>query len=389
MHRNTEETVHRLMREAIDANQIMGMNILIEQEDGELLYCQEGQADREKGTDMDQNTIFRLYSMTKPVTAAAAMVLVERGELDLCMPVGDILPSYRELTVWKDGEIIPCERPILVQDLLRMTSGLVYGDPVTGPGKATEGMFAELQMRIRTDDPMTTREFADRIADCPLAFEPGCGWRYGCSADVLGAVIEAVANMPFGEFMEREIFEPLNMEDTAFWVPEDKQERLAATYKSLGQEEMERFTETHLGITADVSTYPAFESGGAGLCSTLLDYRSFARMLLNGGTFGGRRILRSETVDYMTRPLLMPAQQKAFDLDMTALGGFSYGNLMRVCTEPRRAGFFARRGEYGWDGWLGTYFANLPEEHMTILMGVQKTDAGTFDLTRKIRNVIL
>ena len=112
-------------------------------------------------------------------------------------------------------------------------------------------------------------------------------------------------------------------------------------------------------------------------------------MLLNGGTFGGRRILRSETVDYMTRPLLMPAQQKAFDLDMTALGGFSYGNLMRVCTEPRRAGFFARRGEYGWDGWLGTYFANFPEQKLTLLLNQNVADTGTGPLTRKVRNAVL
>ena len=390
MRRNMEEDLHRIMRNAIDSNQIMGMNILIERDDGELLYCQEGFADREKGTEIDQNTIFRLYSMTKPITAAAVMLLMERGELDLCTPVGDILPSYRELTVVKDGEIVPCERPILVQDLLRMTSGLVYGDTVTIPGKATEGMFTELQMRIRTDDPMTTRELADRLSDCPLAFEPGSGWRYGSSADVLGAVIEAVSNMPFGEFLDRELFEPLNMEDTAFWVPEDKQERLAATYRTVSpDEEMERFTETHLGITADVSAYPAFEAGGAGLCSTLLDYRSFARMLLQGGRFGGRQILRRETVEYMTKPLLMPLQQKAFDLDAIALCGYSYGNLMRVCTDPRQTGYFARKGEYGWDGWLGTYFANFPKAHMTILMGMQKVDAGTFDLTRKLRNVIL
>lgn len=382
----------QIMRQAVENSEVMGVNLLVEQDGKEICYCEAGMADREAGRSLMRNTIFRLYSQTKPVTAAAAMILMERGVLDLCQPVSDFLPAYEKLTVDCSGEKKPCVQQLRVHDLLRMTSGLVYPDLNTLSGRAAAAVFVEADRRLLQENAMTTRELADALAQCPLAFEPGTGWQYGTSADVLGAVIEAASGMRFGDFLRKEIFEPLGMADTGFWVPKEKRDRLAAAYKTVvqrdGARSMVRYEGNNLAIRNDMAESPAYEAGGAGLVSTLDDYMRFARMLMQGGQLAGVRILQPETVRFMTQGRLTERQQSVFE-QWIGLDGFSYGNLMRICKEPEKAGFFAKEGEYGWDGWLGMYFANFPKEKLTILMGTQKTDAGTFSLTRKLRNVVL
>lgn len=390
-----EDKLCRVMRQYMEDNIVAGVSLLVEKDGREVLFCQEGMADREKGRPMSRDTIFRLYSQTKPVTAAAAMILMERGVLDLCQPVSDFLPAYKEQKVWRDGgaaELAAPEREMLVLDLLRMTSGLVYPDETTEPGRQTGRVLEEMCRRLGTEEEMTTREAAELLAKCPLAFAPGSSWSYGTSADVLGAVIEAASGMKFAEFLKREIFEPLGMKDTAFWVPAEKQDRLAAVYETVTEENgikrLERFTAGHLAIRNDMAAEPAFASGGAGLASTLDDYMRFARMLLRGGSLNGVRILSPETVRYLTGGELLEKQQRSFE-NWIGLYGHSYANLMRVCKNPAQAGLLTKAGEYGWDGWLGMHFANFPQENMTILLGMQKKDAGTFALTRKLRNLIL
>ena len=192
--------------------------------------------------------------------------------------------------------------------------------------------------------------------------------------------------------MEEEIFKPLGMKDTAFWVPGEKQQRLAGVYETVYDEQdrasLISYTGDNLAINHFMDHAPAYAAGGAGLASTLDDYMRFARMLRNGGCLDGRRIMKPRTVEFLTGAQLMPLQQKGFD-NWGGLTGFSYGNLMRVCKNPAQTGMLTCRGEYGWDGWLGMYFANFPEENMTILMGTQKKDSGTFSLTRKLRNLVL
>lgn len=225
-----ENMLYHVMEKGIEDNQIVGMNLLINKDGQELLYCQEGMADKEQGRQMSRDTIFRLYSMTKPVTAAAAMILMERGMLDLYEPVSSFLPAFGERKGKRASSGAP-EREIMVFDLLRMTSGLVYPDPDTEAGKAVGGVFQEAVDRLYTNHPMDTRELSEKLAKCPLAFEPGTSWRYGASADVLGAVVEVASGKRFSKFLQEEIFAPLEMEDTAFWVPEEKQKRLAAAYE--------------------------------------------------------------------------------------------------------------------------------------------------------------
>lgn len=386
-----ENHMKRVIQEAIDACDIAGVNVLAEKDGQEILYYEDGMADWEAQKPIQRDTIFRLYSQTKPITAAAAMILMERGELDLCQAVSDILPAFEGKKIVENGKFVEVKNQMLVHDLLNMTSGLSYPNEETPSGRAVGKVYEEVCARLHGDNPVTTREFADALAACPLAYEPGSSWDYGTSADVLGAVIEAVSGKKCSEFLEEELFAPLGMKDTAFWVPEEKQHRLAATYRMVckdGRRARERYTGDNLAISNAMDRPPAFESGGAGLASTLDDYMKFARMLLKGGEGNGKQILQPATVRYMTQGRLLEHQQKVMEAKMV-LDGYTYANLMRVMKEPSKAGLLAGEGEYGWDGWLGVYFANFPKEKLTILLGMQKVDAGTFALTRKIRNIIL
>ena len=196
-------------------------------------------------------------------------------------------------------------------------------------------------------------------------------------------MVEVAGKKPFARFLEEEIFQPLGMKDTAFWVPAEKRERFAQAYTQPGA--LRPYRQTHLEV-GDYDREPVFASGGAGLVSTLDDYAAFATMLLEGGRYPGGQLLQPETVRFLTSPQLGP--QPLADV-WNSLDGCSYGKLMRVMRDPGRYPGLSRMDEYGWDGWLGTYFANFPHEQMTMLMMTQRTDHGTGPLTRKLRNLLL
>ena len=381
--------IKKALRAAIDNHELAGANLLVMHKGQELLYLEDGQADLEADISIQRDSLFRLYSMTKPVTAAAVMVLFEGGMLDLNEPVSKFLPGFRNQQVAVDGNLVPVEREVTVHHLLSMTSGLVYGgeDPA---GKATEALFEEVDKRLLGEDPMGTVELANRLGKCPLAFQPGTDWRYGTSADVLGAVVEVVSGKRFGEFLKETFFDPLGMKDTGFWLTAAHQNgRMAKPYIDNGPKyPMTPYAGNHLGIIHTMDLSPAFESGGAGLVSTLDDYARFGQMLLNGGSWEGRQLLRPATVAYYGSSTLNARQQPGF-LDRFSLQGFSYGNLMRVLTEPDKASVIGSPGEYGWDGWLGCYFCNCPQDDLTFVFMTQRKDSGTLPVTRKIRNIIL
>lgn len=387
-----EERLHQIMKRAVEEKLVAGVNFLVWENGKELVYAQAGMADRENHKKMSRDTIFRLYSQSKPVTAAAAMILMERGLIDLYEPVSKFLPEYANVKVAAANGLVAPQREMLVADLLNMTSGLSYPDETTVAGKAAGLVYKVLDSRLHGENPMTTRELAEQLAHCPLAFTPGSSWLYGTSADVLAAVIEVVSGQKFSDFLDEEIFMPLGMRDTGFWVPEEKQGRLAKAYETVtmpnGENELVLYTGDNLGIRNDMASAPAYEAGGAGLVSTLDDYMKFAGMLMGDGFFDGVRVLQPGTVRFMRSCELMPAQQEAMD-NWLGLDGYSYGNLLRVCKDPAKSKMITRKDEYGWDGWLGMYFANFPNEKMTILMGTQKKDGGTFSMTRKLRNALL
>ncbi len=375
-----------LLDQAIQNGEIAGANVLIMKDGKELLYTETGYANIEEGRSFKRDTILRLYSMTKPVTATAAMILMERGLLELSRPVGDILEAFQNMEVWENGKKVPAKRNLLVKDLLCMTSGLSYGgeDPA---GQEVWRILEEIDAKLYGENALSTMEIAEKIGRCGLSFHPGDQWMYGTSADVLGAVIEKISGMRFGEFLQKEIFKPLGMKDTGFYVPKDKQCRLADAYERT-PEGVKVYVTNHLGIKYTQDKQPAFESGGAGLVSTLDDYSRFAQMLLQKGTYEGKQILQPKTVEFLTTGRLTPWQQDSLWRSWEGMYGYGYGNLMRIMEEPGMAHFNTWKGEYGWDGWLGAYFCNVPSENMTILLGCQRRDAGTMDVTKRIRNVL-
>lgn len=379
--------IRNTIRKAVENNEISGANLLIFKNEEEILYHEYGFASIEKQLPINRDTIFRLYSMTKPVTAAATMILVERGMIDLYEPVGRYLKGFRNQVVAENNTLVPAKREMRIKDLLNMTSGLLYGGECES-GKATGKIFEEIDEKLFTENALSTIEIANKLGKCPLAFHPGEYWAYGASADVLAAIIEVVSGMKYGEFIKKEIFEPLGMKDTAFFVPEEKRDRMANTYEADGKGGLVLYTDNNLGIIQNMDRKPAYEAGGAGLVSTIDDYARFSLMLMNGGCHEGVYIMNPKTVKYMTTKTLNPEQQKGF-ASWYELEGHSYGNLMRVLTDTSRAGTIGSIYEYGWDGWLGCYFANCPTDNLNFLFMTQKTDAGTMEITRKLRNIII
>lgn len=375
------EKANRILHRAVLDHEIAGGNLLVLHQGREVCYTQAGYADAEAGIAFDRDTICRIYSLSKPVTAVAAMLLVERGQLDLGQSVADFLPAYKNMMVWENGRKVPARRNIFVKDLLSMTSRLSY--PGEDPsGREMAAVFEEGDEKLYSDHPLTIMEMANKIAGCALAFHPGEKWMYGTSADIMGAVIEAVSGMPFAAFLEKEIFAPLHMEDTGFFVPPEKQHRLAKVY-ARNQNGMHVQVTNNLNIAYSTKTMPAFQSGGAGLVSTVDDIAKLAQSLLGHG----KHMLSPKTVESMTQARLLPWQKDSLWRSWDGMAGYDYGSFCRILTDPGMALLHGWEGEYGWDGWLGTYLCNSPKNDVTFLLFTQCIDAGTLEVTRRLRNL--
>lgn len=373
-----------ILAAAVDNRECAGVNVLLRRHGEEVLYTQAGMADIEAGRLIQRDSIFRLYSQSKPVTAAAVMLLCERGLIDLMDGVDKYLPGFRNpQVVDAKGNLTRAYRAPWIMELLGMTAGLSYPD-ADPAGQYAARVFEEAHEAIRKGGGIPTVEFMNRLGQQPLAFQPGTHWRYSTCADVLGAVVEVVSGKRFGDFLREELFIPLEMHDTGFYVPEEKRERFVTCYVR-GKDGLTPWT----GMNLACGVYdrdPAFESGGAGLVSTLEDYSHFADMMMNGGVWNGRRILSPASVKFLTTPQLSDDVRR----DMwDSLSGYSYGKLCRVCVEPGRVAGLALPGEYGWDGWLGTYLCNFPNEGITLLSMQNTTDTGTAGVVRKVRNAVL
>lgn len=381
-----KETLNKLLEAEVDEGRVNGASALILHKGKEVYFHAYGDADKENAVPMKRDTIIRLFSMTKPITAVATMILAERGEIDLMHPVSRYLPAFAGQTVWQEGsEPVPVSREVTLWNLLNMTSGIPYPDLSHEPGRQMDRLFRELIARRERGERVDTREYMEHIAKVPLCFQPGEKWMYGLSADVLGAVIEKVSGMSYGEFLKKELFEPLEMNDTGFFVTKEKKARFAQVYKwDKESESLLPFIGSHLGEYYEEDV--AFESGGAGLTSTIDDYSHFAMMLVNKGIYNGKRILGEKTVEFMTKNRLSEAQKVDYTWDNVL--GCGYGCLMRVLTDQGGVMLNATEGEFGWDGWTGNFVTMDPKEDLVFIYFIQRTETGTMPVIRKMRMAI-
>jgi CubicO group peptidase (beta-lactamase class C family) len=342
--------------------------ILLIQQHGKPVYSENfGVRDVATKLPMSADTIFRLYSMSKPITSVAAMTLVEDGKLKLDDPVSKYIPAFTETKVGvekrsDDGSLTlvrePLRRPITIEDLLRHTSGLTYG---FNGGNLVRRFYAEADL---FNGDLTNAEFAERIAALPLAEQPGTQWDYGHSTDVLGRVIEVVSGKTLFQFEKERLLDPLGMGDTEFYVHDEaKRSRVAEPMPD------DRMISPTTALRNPLQPRRA-EPGGSGMVGTIGDYARFAQMLLDGGTYQGRRYLKPETVALMASDHIGPETGIGRDYAYYpgATSGFGLGFAVRTAVPPNTSWPL---GEYRWDGVAGTFFFIDPADDMFAIFMVQ------------------
>ncbi len=349
-----------MLTSAINAGEMPGAVIMVAR-DGKLVYSRTlGLQDKAAGTSMREDSIFRIYSMTKPIVSVAAMMLVEQGRLSLADPVAKHIPAFAHAKVGVEStdasgapllELVDAKRPMTVQDLLRHTSGLTYG--VVGPKTAVKKLYGEANI---FSQKWRLPDFADALAKMPLQHQPGTTWEYGHSVDILGRVVEVVASMPLDRYLEQHIFTPLGMKDTAFRVAPAKHNRIA-----------EPMPDKYTGKTPaliDVRNPVTFFAGGHGLTSTAGDYLRFCQMMLNGGKLDGVRLLGPRTVRFMASNHLNESISKGTYYIPGPGYGFGLGFATRL--EYGQSTWPGSAGGFYWGGYAGTYFWIDPEQRLVV-----------------------
>jgi CubicO group peptidase (beta-lactamase class C family) len=343
------------IRNEIASGKIPGAILLIQQHGRPVWFESFGVRDVATRLPMTPDTIFRLYSMSKPITSVAAMILVEDGKLALRDPVSKYIPAFAGVKVGAARK--PLDRPVTIEDLLRHTSGLTYGFTGEGPVQqlyARSGLF---------DGDFDNAEFARRLAELPLAEQPGTVWDYGHSTDILGRIIEVISGQSLFQFEKQFLLDPLGMTDTAFYVTAPaKRPRIANPLPD------DRTSGPVIG-TWDPMLVRKWESGGAGMSGTITDYARFAQMLLNRGSFAGRRILAPETVALMTSDHIGPETGIARDRDYWPGPTSGFGLGFAVRTSQPWPGW--PPGEYRWDGVGGSFFFIDPKDDLFAILMVQ------------------
>ncbi len=382
--------LNQLLGDQVKQNQLYGCAVLVGDLDGDTYTACFG--------DIQEDTLCMLCSMTKPVTAVAAWILIERGVIDPMEPVSQYLPGYANPKVLQDGVLEDAHREILIRDLLNMTSGISYGlgvDPEPGSIAAQiQAIEMEYKKRVIAGEKLTNADLMDAIGKVPLIFHPGEQWDYGKSADVLGAVVEVASGMSLGSFFQKEIFEPLDMKDTGFVFTKEQAQKVAAIAKPLADGTLTAITGPEFyGDDPPLYEKPYFENAGGGispvmgrgLYSTLDDYAKFCRMLLQGGTANGHRILSKRTIEQFELNHLTKEQSKTV---WPVLDGYGYGNLMRVMQDRALNHSNGSVGEFGWDGALGTYMMIDRAAGIYAVYMQQNAAGASFPVRRKMRSVI-
>jgi CubicO group peptidase (beta-lactamase class C family) len=385
----------------IDAGRFPGTQLLVYRR-GKIVHSSaQGYADLERKAPVKDDTIFRIYSMTKAITSVAFMMLVEEGRDAIDEPVHTYIPEWKNLGVFVAGSnpaylTKPPARPMQIIDLLRHTSGLTYG----------------FQQRSNVDAGYRERKIGEVVASgtldsmiadlsqMPLEFSPGEAFNYSVSTDVIGYLVGKISGMPFEQFLKERIFRPLGMSDTDFHVPADKAHRFAACYSADPPGEMkfhaaERKAMLTLQDDPATSSYlkpPSFVSGGGGLCSTASDYLTFCRALLNRGELGGVRLLGPKTLALMTTNHLpggrdLPALSRSM-FSEARMNGVGFGLGFAVAIDPAQMMIAGSPGEYNWGGAAGTAFWIDPAEELITIFMTQVMPSTAFPIRRELRTMI-
>lgn len=385
----------------IDAGRFPGTQVLIYRRGKIVHSAVQGFADLERKVPVKDDTIFRIYSMTKPITSVAFMMLVEEGKVAIDEPVAKYIPEWKNLGVFVAGTAPafltrPLSRPMLIVDLLRHTSGLTYGFQQRSNVDAAyrEKKIGEV-IKAGTLDSMI-----EDLAKIPLEFSPGEAWNYSVSTDVLGYLVGKIAGMPFEQFLKERIFNPLGMNDTGFFVPSDKAHRFAACYSADPQGGFNPLAADRKGTltlqddpaTSSFLSPPSLVSGGGGLCSTAADYLTFCRALLNGGELGGIRLLGPKTLKLMTSNHLpggldLPGMSRSLFSEAT-YNGIGFGLGFAVTMDPAQTLIAGTPGEFNWGGAATTSFFIDPAEELITIFMTQVLPSSAYPLRRELRTMV-
>ena len=378
------ERISTAVQRDIDDKRIAGAVTLVVRHGKVAFFKAQGMVDREAGKPMPTDAMFRICSMSKPITTVAAMMLYEEGKFLLEDPVSKYLPEFKNMKVLvkpAEGEryTIPATKEITIRDLMRHTSGMTYNWNVD-LGTAYEA--ANVASGLLQYDG-TIGDSTRRLAGLPLLFNPGERWEYSLSVDVLGRLIEVVSGMPLDEFFRTRIFEPLGMKDSYFFPPDNKIDRLATAYTYYPDKGLNRFPDTPIreGTFVYSADYPTkgprkLFSGGAGLVSTAMDYARFCQMMLDEGKFGNTRLLSRKSVELMTHDQLGKiGPEQAFGL------GFGIDGVKTPLSE------LGTPGTYNWGGFFYTAFTIDPKEQMIVVFMAQLHPTGDLELDRQVHEL--
>ena len=391
-----ERITELLQTRYVDPGKIAGCQTLVARH-GQIAYSRSlGAMDLERGKRWADDTVARIYSMTKPVVSVALMMLWERGLFRLDEPVTAWLPEWKDQRVWVSGEgeamqTTALERPVSFRDLLSHTSGLTYGallETIGAPAARHPVDMAYRAMKVRAEADEDLDLFVAKLGALPLRYQPGRQWQYSFASDVLGALVQRISGRRLDAFLQEEVLGPLGMVDTAFHVRPEAVERFAACYARRGD------GTTVLADDPQASPYlkaPVFLSGGGGLVSTLADYHRFCEMLRRGGELDGERIIGPRTLALMTRNHL-PGEASLADIALdgfaeTTPAGVGFGLGFAMTTDGVRAGV-ASEGDYYWGGAASTAFWGDPREDLVVVFLTQLLPSSSFDFRGQLRSIV-